>query len=117
MLHKHKIKIALEMHYEETGISYTYKPNYIVFGKPCMILKTKCFRIGNQNEIQDITSEQYCDSYFNYKKKSSCIVARKIAFGPLGSGEVRKMGIYFNIPVENISPYSHKLVEGKAGAK
>ena len=105
--HKTKVEIALKMHYTENKKPYyTYKPSFVLFGKPCMILQTRTFSLEN-GKLREIAIRQF-NTPSSEKQRMSKIIAREIAFGPSGDNSPHRYGIYFDISSKDISLHSSK---------
>ena len=109
--HKTKVEIALKMHYDsEEENCYTFTPNFVICGKPCMILQTKAFLL-NKGNVHDISMTDYY-SLHSERGQHSTIIAREIAFGPISDNSTGRLGIWFDVPVDDFSSYSNKLKYG-----
>ena len=102
--HKNKLEIALRMCYHEKKTDYyTFKPNYLVLGKPAMILQRRAFLIDKEG-VQDITLKRY--HFLSLQGSKLVTIVNEIAFGPISDNSECRLGIYFDIPMQSMLPYT-----------
>jgi hypothetical protein len=109
----HKLSIALHLR-GESGRTYKFRPQHVVYNSLCMILQKQAFRLDNPDEPIPISLGAYDP------KCATHVLVREIAFGPDSDSTVRGVALWFNIPEEDVqvcTPQQAKRFRWKKGPK
>ena len=103
-----KVLIALEFRKHKIGQSYAYLPTHLFCGELCMVLQTRVFRV-NSDFKQSLGNSSYIyEMEFDLNNiphgSDEIIVAREIAFGPVGDPGIRQVSVWFNVDANFLVP-------------
>jgi len=103
-----RITLALKIREKKVGQSFAYLPSHLFCGELCMVLQTRVFRV--QNDLNEILVDNSPISEIDIDPSNApvgpdnIIVAREIAFGPVGDPGIRQVSVWCNIHPDDLVP-------------
>lgn len=103
-----RVLVALKIRERKKGQSFAYLPTHLFCGELCMVLQTRAFKVPN--ELKNLQGNASIISEIDFDPKNvpggsnDIVVAREIAFGPVGDPGIRQVSIWFNIEESDLVP-------------
>lgn len=104
-----KLDIVLKFRQQKASQAYAYIPTHLFCGELCMILLERNFRImsvmnteiGLYSETLEEVAE---DNNTSTSNAAPPFKAYEMAFGPVGDPTVRSPSVWFDIPIDDLTP-------------
>lgn len=103
-----RVLITLKLRLKELGRSFAYLPTHLFCNELCMVLQTRFFIVNRESNDTSLITEIEEDQRSLTNDTREIIVAREIAFGPVGDPGIRQMSIWFNIEPSDIIPCTNQ---------
>ena len=102
-----RLLIVLKIRERRLAQCFAYLPTHLFCGELCMVLQTRVFHAGKVENDPDCFAyidELEYDPKNHHVGSSDLIIAREIAFGPVGDPGIRPVSVWFNIEPDDLVP-------------